>query len=85
MLQSAVHEALAPDVQVSKAAQLQESRIEEPRVERRDRRPARMPARFDSINSPLVREPVVSNGAPYIIDDDIVITGFSGMYGGAVA
>ncbi|XP_003423914.1 fatty acid synthase [Nasonia vitripennis] len=37
-----------------------------------------MPARFDSMNSPLVREPVVSNGTPYIIDDDVVISGFSG-------
>ena len=40
----------------------------------------KMPARFDSMNSPLVREPVVSNGASYIIDDDVVISGFSGWY-----
>ncbi|XP_011499008.1 PREDICTED: fatty acid synthase [Ceratosolen solmsi marchali] len=37
-----------------------------------------MPARFDTMNSPLVRDNVVSNGTPYIIDDDIVISGFSG-------
>lgn len=37
-----------------------------------------MPARFDSMNSPHVREPVVTNGTSYVIDDDVVITGFSG-------
>ncbi|KAJ8688225.1 hypothetical protein QAD02_024020, partial [Eretmocerus hayati] len=37
-----------------------------------------MPARFDSMNSPPVRGPVVSNGSSYIIEDDIVISGFSG-------
>ncbi|KAL6440734.1 hypothetical protein ACFW04_003291 [Cataglyphis niger] len=35
-----------------------------------------MPAQFESINSP--REPVVTNGVPYSIDSDIVITGISG-------
>ncbi|XP_012229663.2 fatty acid synthase [Linepithema humile] len=37
-----------------------------------------MPAQFESINSPMTREPVVGNGVPYSIDSDIVITGISG-------
>ncbi|XP_012261752.1 fatty acid synthase [Athalia rosae] len=37
-----------------------------------------MPARFESVNSPVVRESVVTNGAGYTLDEDIVITGFSG-------
>ncbi|XP_058792836.1 fatty acid synthase [Phymastichus coffea] len=38
-----------------------------------------MPARFDSMNTHLVREPMnVTNGTPYLIDDDVVISGFSG-------
>lgn len=39
-----------------------------------------MPARFESVNSPVVREPVVTNGGAYTIDDEIVITGFSGIH-----
>lgn len=37
-----------------------------------------MPAQFESINSPVTQEPVVTNGVPYSIDSDIVITGISG-------
>ncbi|XP_015587765.1 fatty acid synthase [Cephus cinctus] len=37
-----------------------------------------MPARFESVDSPIVREPIPSNGAPYVLDDDIVISGISG-------
>ena len=37
-----------------------------------------MPARFESMNSPIVRDHIIPNGTPYIFDDDIVITGFSG-------
>ncbi|XP_072754283.1 fatty acid synthase [Anoplolepis gracilipes] len=37
-----------------------------------------MPAQFESINSPMMREPVVTNGVPYSIDSDIVISGISG-------
>ncbi|XP_014215720.1 fatty acid synthase [Copidosoma floridanum] len=37
-----------------------------------------MPARFDSMNSPPVREPIVANGPLYSLDDDIVISGMSG-------
>lgn len=33
----------------------------------------KMPAQFESINSP-----VVGNGVPYSVDSDIVITGISG-------
>ncbi|XP_047360366.1 fatty acid synthase-like [Vespa velutina] len=37
-----------------------------------------MPARFEGVNSPIVREPVVSNGVPRNVNEDIVISGFSG-------
>ncbi|KAG7205432.1 hypothetical protein KM043_007425 [Ampulex compressa] len=38
-----------------------------------------MPAQFESINSPIVRKPVVTNGSgSYDLGDEIVITGFSG-------
>ncbi|XP_046612929.1 fatty acid synthase [Neodiprion virginianus] len=37
-----------------------------------------MPARFESVNSPVVRESIVTNGSGYSLDEDIVITGFSG-------
>ncbi|KAF7386952.1 hypothetical protein HZH66_011404 [Vespula vulgaris] len=37
-----------------------------------------MPARFEGVNSPIVREPVVSNGVPHSLNEDIVISGFSG-------
>ncbi|XP_012270411.1 fatty acid synthase [Orussus abietinus] len=37
-----------------------------------------MPARFESINDPVMCEPVVSNGVSHGLDDDIVISGFSG-------
>lgn len=39
---------------------------------------AKMPAQFESVNSPIVREPTIINGSPYSLDDDIVISGFSG-------
>ncbi|XP_043471863.1 fatty acid synthase [Leptopilina heterotoma] len=37
-----------------------------------------MPARFESVNAPIVRDSIIPNGTTYSIDDDIVITGFSG-------
>lgn len=37
-----------------------------------------MPARFEGVNSPIVREPVVSNGVSHSLNEDIVISGFSG-------
>ncbi|XP_011142771.1 fatty acid synthase [Harpegnathos saltator] len=37
-----------------------------------------MPAQFESVNSPVTREPMVTNGVPYSLDSDIVITGISG-------
>ncbi|XP_014471165.1 PREDICTED: fatty acid synthase-like [Dinoponera quadriceps] len=37
-----------------------------------------MPAQFETVNSPVTREPVVTNGVPYSLDNDIVITGISG-------
>lgn len=39
-----------------------------------------MPARFESVNAPIVRDSIIPNGTAYSIDDDIVITGFSGNY-----
>ena len=39
-----------------------------------------MPARFESMNTPIARDPIILNGTPYLLDDDIVITGFSGNY-----
>lgn len=38
-----------------------------------------MPARFESMNTPLVPEPIVPNDAHYAYEDDIVITGMSGI------
>lgn len=37
-----------------------------------------MPAQFESVNSPIVHEPVVQNGVPHSYTDDIVISGISG-------
>ncbi|KAI4493375.1 hypothetical protein M0802_009435 [Mischocyttarus mexicanus] len=37
-----------------------------------------MPARFEGVNSPIVREPIVSNGVSHNLNEDIVISGFSG-------
>lgn len=37
-----------------------------------------MPAQFEGVNSPIVREPVVTNGVSYDMKDDIVISGISG-------
>ncbi|XP_043251796.1 fatty acid synthase isoform X1 [Colletes gigas] len=40
-----------------------------------------MPAQFESANSPIVREPTMMNGnAPYTLNDEIVISGFSGRF-----
>lgn len=39
-----------------------------------------MPAQFEGINSPIVREPVVTNGTTHTLDDDVVISGFSGRF-----
>ncbi|XP_011870702.1 PREDICTED: fatty acid synthase-like [Vollenhovia emeryi] len=38
----------------------------------------KMPAQFESVNSPMTRESAIGNGIPYPIDSDIVITGISG-------
>ncbi|XP_053996082.1 fatty acid synthase [Hylaeus anthracinus] len=40
-----------------------------------------MPAQFESANSPVARERNIMNGtAPYSVDDEIVISGFSGRF-----
>lgn len=41
-----------------------------------------MPAQFESANTPVVGEPNMMNGdtTPYNINDEIVISGFSGEY-----
>ncbi|OAD52584.1 Fatty acid synthase [Eufriesea mexicana] len=41
-----------------------------------------MPAQFESANSPIVREPTMMNGntTPYNVNDEIVISGFSGRF-----
>lgn len=41
-----------------------------------------MPAQFESANSPIVREPTMMNGntTPYNVNDEIVISGFSGNF-----
>ena len=39
-----------------------------------------MPAQFESTNTPIVREPTIMNGNTnaYNLNDEIVISGFSG-------
>lgn len=37
-----------------------------------------MPARFESANAPIVRDPGSTNGGAYTMENDIVISGFSG-------
>ncbi|KAK2587686.1 hypothetical protein KPH14_003803 [Odynerus spinipes] len=37
-----------------------------------------MPAQFEGVNSPIVREPMVSNGMSHGTQEDVVITGISG-------
>ncbi|XP_057332495.1 fatty acid synthase [Microplitis mediator] len=37
-----------------------------------------MPARFESVNNPIMRDQSISNGVSYSADNEIVITGFSG-------